>query len=59
MREGTKDTIQGTIHEVKGAVKAELGKVTDNPKLRVAGETEKVAGTVQKGIGKVESALKI
>ena len=57
MNQGAKDEIKGTLHEVKGAVKAEVGKLTHNPKLTAEGEGENLAGKVEKTVGKAERAI--
>jgi uncharacterized protein YjbJ (UPF0337 family) len=57
MKPGTKDEAAGKIHEVKGAVKEKVGKLTNNPDLEVEGKVEKVAGKVQKKIGQVKKVL--
>jgi uncharacterized protein YjbJ (UPF0337 family) len=57
MKPGTKDEVAGKIHEVKGAVKEKLGKLTNNPDLEAEGQVEKVAGKVQRKIGEVEKVL--
>jgi len=33
MKVSTKDKVQGTVHEAKGAVKEKLGHATNNPAL--------------------------
>ena len=53
MKPSTEDTSHGTLHEVKGKVKEEIGKATNNVDLEGAGNAEKNAGKVQKWIGKV------
>lgn len=57
MKNGTKDQLQGTAHEVKGAVKIATGKVTGNPNLEAEGHDEKTAGKVQKKIGQIEKVI--
>lgn len=57
MRLSTKDQLEGKVHEVKGAVKAIAGVATNNPGLESEGRLEKVAGTVQKTVGKIENLL--
>jgi uncharacterized protein YjbJ (UPF0337 family) len=47
-----KNRIEGTKHQVKGAIKEGVGKITDNPVKEAAGNLEKNAGKVQKEIGK-------
>ena len=57
MKPGTKDEVAGKIHEVKGAVKEKVGKLTNDPELEAKGKVEKVAGKVQKKIGQVKKVL--
>jgi uncharacterized protein YjbJ (UPF0337 family) len=57
MKPSSKDGVAGKIHEVKGAVKEKVGKLTNNPDLEAAGKVEKVAGRVQKKIGEVKKVL--
>jgi uncharacterized protein YjbJ (UPF0337 family) len=57
MADSTKDKIEGTIHDVKGAVKEKLGYATNDPDLEDEGTAEKVGGKVQKKVGDVEKAL--
>jgi uncharacterized protein YjbJ (UPF0337 family) len=53
----SKDQIQGTLHEAKGTVKEQVGKATNNPTLVDKGQSEKVAGKVQKKLGQNEKVL--
>ena len=39
-----KNRIEGTKHEVKGAIKEGVGKITDNPAKQAAGNIEKEVG---------------
>jgi uncharacterized protein YjbJ (UPF0337 family) len=57
MKPSTQDRTEGKLHEVKGLIKEEVGKVTNDPDLEVAGKTEKKAGKVQKWIGRAEKAV--
>jgi uncharacterized protein YjbJ (UPF0337 family) len=57
MKPSTKDEVAGKIHEVKGAVKEKVGKLTNNPDLEAEGTVEKVVGKVQKKIGQVKKAF--
>jgi uncharacterized protein YjbJ (UPF0337 family) len=57
MTDSTKDKVEGTTHEVKGAVKEKLGHVTNDPNLEGKGKAEKVAGKIQKKVGDVEKVL--
>ena len=57
MKPSTQDRTEGKLHVVKGQIKEEVGKVTNDPDLEVAGKTEKKAGKVQKWIGRTEKAV--
>lgn len=49
--------IEGTKHEVKGAVKEGVGKLTGNTSKEVAGNLEKNAGKAQKNIGEAQDEV--
>jgi uncharacterized protein YjbJ (UPF0337 family) len=57
MKPSSKDEVTGKIHEVKGAVKAKVGKLTNNRDLEAEGKVETVAGRAQKKIGQVKRVL--
>jgi uncharacterized protein YjbJ (UPF0337 family) len=57
MKDSTKDKVSGTAHEVKGAVKEKIGRATGNPDLESKGNSEKIAGKVQKKVGDVEKVF--
>jgi len=57
MNPSTKDQLEGKLHEVKGALKEKAGQMTNNPDLEAEGQAEKVTGTIQKKVGKVEKVL--
>ncbi len=57
MKRSIKDKAQGTIHEVKGGVKAKVGQVTKNRRLEVEGQVENIRGKVQKNLGQLEKTL--
>ena len=57
MKLSTDDKATGTIHEVKGAIKKEVGELTNDPDLAADGEVEKNAGKVQHFVGKVEKVV--
>lgn len=57
MKPSSKDEVAGKLHEVKGAVKEKVGKLTDDPDLEAEGTVERVAGKVQKKIGQVKKVL--
>jgi uncharacterized protein YjbJ (UPF0337 family) len=57
MKPSTQDEIAGDVHEVKGKIKEQVGRVTNNPNLEGEGIGENVAGKVQKKIGQVEKII--
>jgi uncharacterized protein YjbJ (UPF0337 family) len=57
MKPSTQDAVKGKAHEVKGAVKEQVGRMTNDPDLEDDGTVEKFGGKIQKGVGKVEKAL--
>lgn len=57
MKPSTQDRVEGKVHEVKGAVKEQIGRMTDDPDLEDDGTIEKVGGKIQEGIGKIEKKL--
>jgi uncharacterized protein YjbJ (UPF0337 family) len=57
MNPGTKDEIEGRVHEVKGTIKEKIGEITNDPDLEGEGIGEKITGKVQKKIGEIETAV--
>jgi uncharacterized protein YjbJ (UPF0337 family) len=57
MKPSTRDEINGNIHEVKGAMKETMGKVTNNPELEAKGKVEHNLGKVEKKVGQIEKVL--
>ncbi len=57
MNRGTKDELKGTAHEVKGAVKVTVGKVTGNSKLEAEGHVEKAVRKGSRKIGEIEKEV--
>jgi uncharacterized protein YjbJ (UPF0337 family) len=57
MKQSSKDQAKGKLHEVKGKIKAKLGRATKNPNLEAEGQDEQVVGTVQKKIGQIEKVF--
>jgi uncharacterized protein YjbJ (UPF0337 family) len=53
-----KDRIEGAAHQVKGAVKETVGKITGDAKTRAEGAAEKTTGKVQNAIGGTKDALR-
>jgi uncharacterized protein YjbJ (UPF0337 family) len=54
MKQSTKDKTTGKFHELKGKVKAKVGRATSNPKLEAKGRAEQIGGKVRKKIGQAE-----
>ena len=57
MKQSTKDKAKGKFHEVKGKVKEDVRRATNNPDLEAEGQVEKIAGKVQKKLGQVKKVL--
>ena len=57
MKASTKDQAEGTLHEITGALKEQVGKVTGNTDLEDEGSAEKLKGKIEQVIAKVEKVL--
>ena len=57
VKPSTQDRTEGKLHEVKGKIKEEVGKATNNPDLEISGNAEKSGGKVQKWIGNAEKIV--
>ena len=57
MKDSSKDRIEGKAHELKGAIKEKLGRVTNDPDAEAEGQAEKVVGKIQKTVGEIEKVL--
>jgi len=57
LQDSTKDNARGTFHEVKGAIKGQAGKLTNNSDLEADGIVEKITGKIQKKIAQVEKVI--
>jgi uncharacterized protein YjbJ (UPF0337 family) len=57
MKSSARDQAEGKFHEVKGAARQVVGKLSDNPKLQAEGVVEKVAGKVQSKIGQLKRVI--
>jgi uncharacterized protein YjbJ (UPF0337 family) len=53
-----KDRIAGAAKEIKGSVKAVIGKAVGDAKLQSDGKADKVKGKVQNAVGGLKDALK-
>ena len=54
MKLSTKYQAKGMFHVVKGTVKAIAGKISSNTTLGIKGKLERIAGKVQRKIGKAQ-----
>jgi uncharacterized protein YjbJ (UPF0337 family) len=57
MNSSTKDQVEGKLHEIKGDIKKRAGRITDNPNMEAAGQSEKFKGQVQKKVGQIEKVF--
>ena len=57
MKPSTKNQVEGELHEVKGKLKEQAGKLILDSKLEAEGKDEKHAGQLQQKIGQVEKLL--
>lgn len=57
MPNSTRQQLEGKLHEAKGDAKKKAGKLTNDPALESEGQTEKIAGTVQKKLGELEKLI--
>ena len=57
MKKSTADQVEGTVHSLKGQVKAKVGEVVGNPKLEAEGRKERLAGEIQKKAGQIEKVF--
>jgi uncharacterized protein YjbJ (UPF0337 family) len=54
----TRIASSGSAHQVKGAVKKTVGKLTGDAKMEAEGATEKAAGKVQNIVGGAKDAVR-
>ena len=53
-----RNRVKGAAHQVKGAVKEAIGRMTGDTKLRVEGAAEKLGGKVQSSFGRAKDAIR-
>jgi uncharacterized protein YjbJ (UPF0337 family) len=53
-----KDRVQGTMNQVKGAVKEGFGKITGDTKTEAEGKAEKAAGKMQNAVGSAKDSVR-
>lgn len=54
MKSSTKRMAKGMFHEVSGTAKKVVGSILSDRTLETKGRIERIAGTVQRKIGKVQ-----
>jgi uncharacterized protein YjbJ (UPF0337 family) len=52
-----KDKIKGSLNQLKGEAKEQLGKLTNDPSTETEGKLDKVKGKCKEGIGKIKGKL--
>jgi len=57
MKTSTEDKLKGSLHEAKGTIKEEFGRVINNPDMRAEGKAEKKAGKIQQRIGRAKETV--
>jgi uncharacterized protein YjbJ (UPF0337 family) len=59
--DATQDIILGKWHELKGQVRQQWGKLTDDDVAQLSGKTEELVGVLQQryGYGKAQAEIKI
>ncbi|MDQ6769244.1 MAG: CsbD family protein [Gemmatimonadota bacterium] len=51
---GAENQVKGTVKEMKGKIRGDLGDATDNSSEHIKGRAEELKGKVQKNFGKGE-----
>ena len=57
MKPSTKDQLEGKLHELKGTFKEKAGQLTNDPNLEAEGQSENLAGKVQKKAGQIKKVF--
>jgi uncharacterized protein YjbJ (UPF0337 family) len=57
MKSSIENRIEGEVHEVKGTLKEKVGQLTHDRRTQAEGLAEKVAGKIQKRIGRVQKTV--
>lgn len=50
--------VEGVAHQIKGAIKEAIGKVTGDTKTEAEGAAEKTAGKVQNAVGGLKDSVR-
>lgn len=54
VKSSMRDRIEGELHEIKGIAKEKVGHITNSRRIAAAGRSEKLAGAIQKKVGRVK-----
>jgi len=54
MTSSTHDEVEGKVHQAKGAVKEQIGRITNNPNLQDEGTAERIDGKIEEKVGQVK-----
>jgi uncharacterized protein YjbJ (UPF0337 family) len=57
MKRSASHKASGRFHEVKGSIKEQVGRATNNRNLQAEGKGEKIGGKIVKKVGQIEKAL--
>ena len=57
MRPSTRDQIKGELHEIRGKAKVKVGQITNNRDMAAAGQSEQLAGKIQKKFGRIKKVF--
>ena len=57
MKSGTQDKVEGKMHQVKGAIKEAVGKVTDDREMEIEGKVENLDGKIQEKVGQIKKVV--
>ena len=57
MNDSKTDKVEGTLKEMKGAVKEKVGQATNDPDLAAEGTDDKLGGKVQNKVGDVKKVF--
>ena len=57
MSDSTKNKLKGTAHQIKGAIKENIGRVIGKPEMEIEGKAENITGKIQKKVGEVQKVI--
>lgn len=57
MKSSTKNRVRGKVREIQGKAKQKAGRLSGNRKLENQGTDDRIVGTIQNAVGKVQKEL--